>query len=59
MVRIKIEKKDKVSIGAEELMDEGGVDMASMEVMPLPVVTDGPASSKVEKNDEAKAMHNL
>ena len=39
--------------------NEGGVDMASMEVMPLPVVTDDPASSKVEKNNEADLMNNL
>ena len=59
MVRFKIRKKDGVSVGAKEPMDEGVVNMASMEVMPLLVVTDGPASSKVEKNNEAEAMHNL
>ena len=58
MVRIKISKKDRVKVGAKELMDEGGVDMATMEDIPLPVVTDVPASSKVEKND-AEVMHNF
>ena len=58
MVRINIGKKDGVSDGAKELLGEGGVDVASVEVMPLPVVMDDPASSN-KKNNEAEAMCNF
>ena len=53
MVRIKNEKKDKMSDGAGMVVGEGGVAMAGVEGLPLPEATDVSASAK--KNQYAVA----